>query len=167
MRSVLPLLLFPLLAGASKPERVDRHLQVGPLVASVVSGSKTLGPEGDFFRAVLANSEYDACLRVERVNVRVPNAPRIEESRRYCAVTLGKARLSLAADDPQEAELSNLSWKEFELSFDLSYVAAGRAPAARSSAAPSTPGRPGARFSAPRDNGKQVPQFLTCAIGQC
>jgi hypothetical protein len=91
----------------------------------VVSGSKTLEPEGDFFRAVLANSEYDACLRVERVNVRVPNAPRIKESRRYCAVTLGKARLSLAADDPQEAELSNLSWKEFELSFDLSYVASG------------------------------------------
>ena len=126
MRSVLLLLLFPLLAGASKPERVDRHLQVGPLVANVVSGSKTLEPEGDFFRAVLANSEYDACLRVERVNVRVPNAPRIKESRRYCAVTLGKARLSLAADDQQEAELSNLSWKEFELSFDLSYVATGR-----------------------------------------
>ena len=48
MRSVLPLLLFPLMAGASKPERVDRHLQVGPLVASVVSGSKTLEPEGDW-----------------------------------------------------------------------------------------------------------------------
>jgi hypothetical protein len=101
-------------------------MQVGPQVKSVVSGSKTLEPAGDFFRAVLANSEYDACLRVERVNVRVPNAPSVKETRRYCAVTLGTARLSLVADEHQEAELSNLSWQSFELSFDLSYVGIGR-----------------------------------------
>ena len=40
-------------------------------------------------------------------------------------MTFGKERLSLAASEQQEAELSNLSWKEFELSFDLSYVAIG------------------------------------------
>src|ERR671912_697651 len=97
MRSVLPLLLIPLLTGASKPERVDRLMQVDPRVKSVVSGSKTLEPTGDFFRAVLANSEYDACLRVERVNVRVPNAPRIKDSRRYCPVRKVRRRQGGAA----------------------------------------------------------------------
>ena len=59
-------------------------MYVGPIVNSVVVGSKTLEPEGDFFRAVLANSEYDPCLRVERVNVRAPNAP--GSRRRYVTV---------------------------------------------------------------------------------
>jgi hypothetical protein len=126
MRRVAPLLLLPLLTAASKPERIDPLLQVGPLVQSVVAGSSTLEPEGDFFRAVLANSEYDSCLRVERINVRVPNKPRVKTARRYCSVMLGKERLSLDPEEQQEAEISDLSWKEFELSFDLSYVTSGR-----------------------------------------
>jgi hypothetical protein len=121
--NVIPLLLFLLVASPSKAKGVDSLVYVGPIVNSVVVGSKTLEPEGDFFRAVLASSEYDPCLRVERVNVRAPNAPRVKASLRYCAVTFGKERLSLAASEQQDAELSNLSWKEFELSFDLSYVA--------------------------------------------
>ena len=117
--NVMLLLLFLLVASPSKAKGLDSLVYVGPIVNSVVVGSKTLEPEGDFFRAVLANSEYDPCLRVERVNVRAPNAPRVKASLRYCAVTFGKERLSLAASEQQEAELSNLSWKEFELSFDL------------------------------------------------
>ena len=73
---------------------------------------------------------------VERVNVRAPNAPQVKASLRYCAVTFGKERLSLAANEQQDAELSNLSWKEFELSFDLSYVAIGPGLPAESSVAP-------------------------------
>jgi hypothetical protein len=113
-------------AGASKSERVDPLLRVGPMVKSVVAGSRTLEPDGDFFRAVLAGSEYDPCLRVERVNVRVPKAPRVKETRRYCAVMAGKERLSLAPDEQQDAEIANLSWREFELSFDLSYTSNAR-----------------------------------------
>jgi hypothetical protein len=126
MRRLALLLLLPLLTAASKPERTDPLLQVGPLVQSVVGGSSTLEPEGDFFRAVIANSEYEPCLRVERVNTRVPNKPRVKATRRYCSVMLGKERLSLDPEEHQEAEISNLSWKEFELSFDLSYVSTGQ-----------------------------------------
>ena len=126
MRRLALLLLLPLLTAASKPERTDPLLQVGPLVQSVVGGSSTLEPEGDFFRAVIANSERESCLRVERVNTRVPNKPRVKAARRYCSVMLGKERLSLDPEEHQEAEISNLSWKEFELSFDLSYVSTAR-----------------------------------------
>ena len=102
--NVMLLLLFLLVASPSKAKGLDSLVYVGPIVNSVVVGSKTLEPEGDFFRAVLANSEYDPCLRVERVNVRAPNAPRVKASLRYCAVTFGKERLSLAASEQQEAE---------------------------------------------------------------
>jgi hypothetical protein len=40
---------------------------------------------------------------------------------------LGKERLSLDPEEHQDAEISNLSWKDFELSFDLSYVSTERA----------------------------------------
>jgi hypothetical protein len=56
---------------------------------------------------------------VERVNTRVPNKPRVKAARRYCSVMLGKERLSLDPEEHQEAEISNLSWRGFELSFDL------------------------------------------------
>ncbi len=124
---LLPLVVCSLESQAKeKSQGTDALLQVGPLVKSVVGRSKTIEPEGDFFRAVLANSEYDPCLRVERVNVRVPATPRVKETRKYCAFMLGKTELSLAPYAYQDAEISNLSWKEFELSFDLSYVSTGQ-----------------------------------------
>ena len=49
MRRLALLLLLPLLTAASKPERTDPLLQVGPLVRSVVAGSSTLEPKGGFF----------------------------------------------------------------------------------------------------------------------
>ena len=68
--NVIPLLLFLLVASPSKAKGVDSLVYVGPIVNSVVVGSKTLEPEGDFFRAVLANSEYDPCLRIETIRDR-------------------------------------------------------------------------------------------------
>jgi hypothetical protein len=135
MRKTIRLMLLPLVAcsttqaTAKPPEKTPAQatevlLQVGPLVKSVVSGSKTLEPGGDFFRAVLANSEYDPCLRVERVNVRAPHAPTVQETRKYCAFTLGAEELKLAPEAAQEVEFSHLAWKGFDLSFALTYMAA-------------------------------------------
>lgn len=127
-KAVLPLLL-PLVAcstprAVEKPQGTEALLQVGPLVKSVVGNSRTLEPEGDFFRAVLANSEYDPCLRVERVNVRAPAVPQVKETRKYCAFTLGTEVLSLNPDAAQDVTISGLSWQGFELRFALSYTAA-------------------------------------------
>jgi len=129
MKKAVLLLFLPLVAcstsrAVEKPQGTESLLQVGPLVKSVVGSSRTLEPEGDFFRAVLANSEYDPCLRVERVNVRAPGEPKVKETRKYCAFTLGAEELSLNPDAAQDVTLSGLSWQGFELRFALSYMAA-------------------------------------------
>jgi hypothetical protein len=129
-KAALPLLL-PLVAcstsrATEKPQGPEALVQVGPLVKSVVGNSRTLEPEGDFFRAVTANSEYDPCLRVERVNVRAPAVPQVKETRKYCAVTLGAEELALSPEGAQDVTISSLSWQGFELRFALSYTAASR-----------------------------------------
>ena len=134
--NVIPLLLFLLVANSSKAKGVDSLVYVGPIVNSVVVGSKTLEPEGISFAlcsptpsTTLASAwSASTCGRRMRQEVKA--------SLRYCAVTFGKERLSLAASEQQDAELSNMSWKEFELSFDLSYVAMAPGASTQSSVAP-------------------------------
>lgn len=112
-------LIFSSIANASS-------FEVGASVTSVVSGSDTIEPAGDFYRAVLMNPEQDACLTLQKVNIRVGKAPKVLENRKLCSLKIDLNKYSLDPAAHQEATFSHLSWKGFVLSFNLLYTPASQ-----------------------------------------
>jgi hypothetical protein len=114
------LLLASTVAGASKSELV------APVVKTVVT-APSIRPNGDFYRAILFNSEADACLRIDTVNLRKPGRSQIKGTGRYCSFEVGQTRYSLLRDRHQASDIGQPRWKNSALEFDLSYTPKGTA----------------------------------------
>jgi hypothetical protein len=106
---------------AASPKPIDL------LVETLLSDESIINPAGDFFRAVLLNSEKDACVHIQRVNARASGPPKILETKRYCNFTKGFDEYSLDTDQNQDSEINKLEWKNHILNFMMSYVAAKQA----------------------------------------
>jgi hypothetical protein len=117
IKSIILLFILPLIASGTE-------FVVDPRVKSVINSDEIVEPAGDYFRVVLLNSEVDACLRIDRINLRGPK-PTVKEQKRYCAFSLNKKIYSLLPDQHQDSDISSVAWKKFELNFNLSYVSTG------------------------------------------
>lgn len=99
-----------------------RDIFVSPIVNSVIKSETVSEPSGDFFRAILVNSEIDACIYVDRVNLRKAKDPKILETIKYCKFNFNGITLSLAPDKHQDSGVRNARWEKYILKFELSYV---------------------------------------------
>jgi hypothetical protein len=95
--------------------------EVGPLVGSVVTGSPSIEPSGEFYRAVLMNIESDACLTLQRVSTRITKTVGVKETKKLCSFRVGKEVYSLLPERFKSIDYGNLAWKGFVLNFDLTY----------------------------------------------
>lgn len=99
-----------------------RDIIVSPIVNSVIKSETVSDPSGDFFRAILVNSEIDACIYVDRVNLRKAKDPKILETMKYCKFNFNGITLSLAPDKHRDSGVKNANWDKDILKIELSYV---------------------------------------------
>jgi hypothetical protein len=89
-------------------------------ITKIETSRKTLEPEGDFFRYVLANSSN--CILVERINHRLKGA-KLKDSRRICKLQHRGSTYSLEGDSIQDFNVESIGWNDLKLELKATLVA--------------------------------------------
>lgn len=99
---------------------------IDPQISEVKKSRASIKENGDFFRYVLFNSESDACILLERVNLR-DKKPQVKTSQRVCKLRYHDQDYSLEKDKIQDFSIEKIAWNEFQLELSAIFVPTGTA----------------------------------------
>ena len=96
---------------------------VDPRVNGVLRSYDLINKAGDFYRAILTNTELESCLIIDKVNLRdSKKGPRVLENLKYCSFKYKNKDYSLLPDKHQEVEILELAWEKSKLNFKMNYM---------------------------------------------
>ncbi len=98
------------------------NVVVDPRVNGVLRSYDLIGAKGDFYRAILTNSELEPCLVIDKVNLRDKKGPKVLEILKFCSFTYKGKKYSLSPDKQQEVEVLEVVWEKSKLKFTMNYM---------------------------------------------
>jgi len=99
---------------------------VDPRVNGVLRSYDLINAQGDFYRAILTNSELEPCLVIDKVNLRSKKGPKVLQVSKFCTFVYKGKKYSLMPDKQQEVEVLEVIWEKSKLKFTMNFMPASK-----------------------------------------